>query len=46
MKKVANKTILINNVPDKQIELKNYKKNAERNWSHLSDAARIVYRKG
>ena len=22
--KVANKTILINNVPDKQIELKNY----------------------
>ena len=40
--KAANKTVSIKKFPDKQIELKNYQKNAEPNWSDSSDTARIV----
>ena len=42
----ANKTVSIKNFPDKQIELNNYQKNAEPNWSDSSDTARIVQSKG
>ena len=35
----------VKNIPDKQIELKNYWKNAEPNWFHSCNIARIVQSK-